>query len=224
MYDNDADDRLLIVRHADDAYKAVRAISHATINARSIPARSSTTSWAMQRPLRATASTKPCPRWPTGSCGRWKLTTSTTTPATLPRTLQPPRLCARPLVLPRRSGRCWKKPSHASTHRATTALTRRDLAPLAKHLRLSASPHTMVPTWSIQRMLYARLSGTVVSPNYFAAETAPGFLDKESTEAGAVPWPVPVAVPREEKRERGKEHRTWPSQGCCQESLGDQDW
>lgn len=38
MYDNDADDRLLIVRHADDAYKAVRAINHATINARSIPA------------------------------------------------------------------------------------------------------------------------------------------------------------------------------------------
>lgn len=38
MYDNDTDDRTPIVREADDAYEAIRAINHATINAVSIPA------------------------------------------------------------------------------------------------------------------------------------------------------------------------------------------
>lgn len=37
MHDID-DDRPTIVRHADEAYEAVRAINHATINAQSIPA------------------------------------------------------------------------------------------------------------------------------------------------------------------------------------------
>ena len=38
MYDNDTDDRPLIVREADDVYESVRAINHATIHANSIPA------------------------------------------------------------------------------------------------------------------------------------------------------------------------------------------
>ena len=38
MYDTDQDDRPAIVREADTAYEAVRAINHATINAHSIPA------------------------------------------------------------------------------------------------------------------------------------------------------------------------------------------
>lgn len=38
MYDNDTDDRPLIVREADEAYESVRAINHATIDANSIPA------------------------------------------------------------------------------------------------------------------------------------------------------------------------------------------
>ena len=37
MHDTD-DDRPTIVRHADEAYEAVRAINHATIDAHSIPA------------------------------------------------------------------------------------------------------------------------------------------------------------------------------------------
>ena len=37
MHDTD-DDRPTIVRHADEAYEAVRAINHATINAQPIPA------------------------------------------------------------------------------------------------------------------------------------------------------------------------------------------
>lgn len=38
MYDNDTDDRPLVVREADTAYEAVRAINHATINVASLPA------------------------------------------------------------------------------------------------------------------------------------------------------------------------------------------